>query len=529
MRRTHKSQTTMRIDILPEGRVQEEASSGGTAQAAERAAGPVPVSYNELLQCIYDGVLITDMEGTIVESNARAAELMRGDAASLAGQFIMQLVSGADTAVWSAIQQNLAENRYTLLEARVLRADRSTFPAEIAVNRLSIREGGLLCFFIRDITIRKQAQEALEDAVARLEAHDQSRMQFISNVSHELRTPLTSMIYAISNVLRGVVGPVSDAVRKYLEMLDGDCKRLLATVNDILDLRKIESQDLTLLKARVPFSRLVARSVESLGVRAQQKSITLRVQRAQPELFVDCDPQKMERVVLNIAGNAVKFTPDDGRVELRVSQDPMHQNFVRLEVTDTGIGIPPEALGRVMERYFTVGEQPSGSGLGLAIAKEIVALHGGSIDLRSPPPGQDHGTMVTVCLPRVESPTVLVVDDVPAVRDLMRDQLTHAGYRVITGADGSEALTIIRERMPSVVILDLGLPEVPGTDLLFQLKSDRATRRVPLIAVTGLAVGKDKEQVLKSFSVPLLTKPWSEDELLDRVEEAFLGRAARLK
>ncbi|MBN1556836.1 MAG: PAS domain S-box protein, partial [Lentisphaerae bacterium] len=215
--------------------------------------------YKQLLESIYDGVIITDRKGRIVDFNSRAIDFLLKHGDELAGMRVIDFISGAGDDLLAAIHRNLKEHRYTLIEGRCIRSDGTTFPAEIAVNRIALDEGGQLCFLIRDITVRKRAQEDLEEAISRLEAHDRARSQFVSNVSHELRTPLTSMIYAVSNMLRGVVGPLSDNARRYLEMLEGDCRRLLTTVNDILDLRKIESNTLVLERSRVPFGMLVGR------------------------------------------------------------------------------------------------------------------------------------------------------------------------------------------------------------------------------------------------------------------------------
>jgi CheY-like chemotaxis protein len=377
--------------------------------------------------------------------------------------------------------------------------------------------------------VRKQAQEALEDAVKRLEEHDQARMQFVSNVSHELRTPLTSMIYAVANMLRGVLGPISDPVRKYLTMLDGDSKRLLATVNDILDLRKIEIESLSLVRARVPFGRLVSRSLESLVVRTQQKGVELVINPGETGLFSDCDPRRMERVILNIVGNAVKFTPEGGSISVNVSRDMANEGCIRLEVRDTGIGIPPAALERVTERYFTVGNQPSGSGLGLAIVKEIVALHGGSIGIQSPVPGEENGTLVTVSLPSVAPPVILVAEPDAAAARKIGEQLTAAGYRVIRSSEDEDVGELLQQRQIHGAVVGLGMEGMAGTELILKMKSDRELKSIPLIAVGGAGLNKARQQILKSFSIPLLPRDWTETILLDLVEEAFLGPMATMK
>lgn len=479
--------------------------------------------YQRLLQSIYDAVLITDSSGIVRECNQRAIDFFRWPESELIGVAVPSLISGADDAVVGTIRKNLTEHRYTLIEGTCKRKDGTTFPSEIAVNRLDTDLEGRLCFFIRDVSVRKRAQDALEEAITKLEQHDRNRSQFISNVSHELRTPLTSMIYAITNMIRGVVGPLNNHAQKYLEMLLGDCRRLLATVNDILDMRKIENQTLTLAKARVPVGRLVTGSARSLEVQAEQKSIALSINTGHELWFVNCDAQKIERVILNLVGNAIKFTPEGGFVKVSVLADSEHAGSVRVIVEDDGIGIPPDALPRVTDRYFTVGDQPSGSGLGLAISKEIVAMHGGELTVESPPPGADKGTRIAFRLPIAQAPTVLIVDDDRTVSESLKLQISEHGYHVMTAASGGEALQRVHNEHPDIIILDMLLPDIEGSEVILRLKSDPSTVRIPVLVLTGAHIGQSKVDVLRNFGIPALSKPWDETELLDGIANAFLG------
>jgi len=482
--------------------------------------------YSKLLESVYDAVIVTDLKGRIVDFNRRAVDFFLCDGEELFGRKVLDLISGADEDLLKSIGRNLEEHRYTLIEAHCVRRDDSMFPAEIAVNKIDLDQESQLCFFVRDITVRKKAQDALEEAVEKLEEHDRRRSQFVSNVSHELRTPLTSMIYAVANLLRGVAGDLSQGVRRYIELLDGDCRRLLGTVNDILDLRKVEAGSLELAKARIPLKRLVVRTAEALRVQAEQKQQGLSIDPGTRSWFVDCDAHKMERVILNVIGNAVKFTPEDGNIEVSLAEDPSDGGRVVVSVKDSGIGIPAGALPKVTQRYFTVGEQVSGTGLGLAISKEIVELHGGSIGIESPPPGRERGTEVSISLPVAEAPTVLVADDDESVVSLLASQIAGQGYGVMTASDGREALEKLEKESPDVVVLDLVLPEIHGTEIILKMKSDKALMRLPVIAVTGASMDRAKAGILSSFSIPALSKPWDEAELLDRVESALLGSAA---
>lgn len=536
MNARNKSAQTMRIDVQPgfadelpgvvkthPVTVYESADTTFLTMKDRKSRG---VDYDRLLQSIYDAVLVTDTNGIIADYNARAVSLFEWGNNDVIGTNIFDSIMGAGNDLLATILKNLSDSRHTMLDAICLRGDGHLFPSEIAVNSMELDGVIHMCFFVRDVTVRKRAQEALEDAVARLEAHDRARTQFVSNVSHELRTPLTSMIYAVTNMLKGVVGPLPERVRKYLEMMDGDCKRLLGTVNDILDMRKMDDKTLALLKTKFPLAKLIERAVNSLRVQADQKKIVLTLDEGKDNWFVDCDPQKIERVILNIVGNACKFTGEGGSIHVYLENDPDNEGYVRCSVRDDGLGIPENMIEHVTERYFTVGEQAMGSGLGLALSKEIVELHGGGIGIASPPPGFDKGTIVSIILPRVDAPRIFVLDDEELITELMGKQLSHRGYRVLTANDPMTSLEVIEREKPDVVIMDMIMPLMHGADLIMKMKSEKSTMRVPIIVVTGGNVDSQKVEILNRFSIPALSKPWKEEDLLDKIAEAFLGKAA---
>jgi PAS domain S-box-containing protein len=522
---------TMRIDIDPAaapvaGRRLRRRTVARPADFSARRAGRAGrnTPYDKLLESVYDGVFITDRQGTILDFNARAAEFFQRDESGLLGRPLVDLISGADDGLIATIVGNLEKNRFTLIDARCTRADGASFPAEIAVNRMDLDAEGQLCFFVRDVTQRQQTLDALEAAVERLQAHDRARMEFVSNVSHELRTPLTSMIYAVGNMLRGVVGPLPDKAVHYLERLESDCRRLLATVNDILDLRQIENRTLALSRSRQPLGPLVQASVEALRVQADAKRQRLVYEPSPRECFALCDPQKIERVVINVVGNAVKFTPDEGEVRVRVDPEPGAPDRVAVSVTDNGIGIPAGAIERVTQRYFKVGDHPEGSGLGLAISREIVELHGGTLSLESPVPGSDRGTRVRVRLPAAPPPSVLVVTASPETGEPLARLLQARGYAVRTAATGAAAVAVCTGQEADLVLLDLNLPDVSGADLLLQVRDDKRCQRLPVIVLARDTLARPTADVLQRLGVPVLAVPWREADLLNRIAAALSGR-----
>ncbi len=506
-----------------------EDSSVTRLETALRAREP---AYGRLLESIYDGVFITDEEGVVLDFNSRGRNMFRLPETTGRGFAFLPFVVSADSGLLRQIHDNLHEHLYTIIDGRCRRADGTTFPAEIVVHRTqSVLLSGTavkkLLFFVRDVSRAKKTVEELAAANERLRAVDRSRLEFISNVSHELRTPVTSMIYDLHNLQRGIAGELSDELRGHLERMEGDCRRLLGTVNDILDLRKIDSGSLTLATRRVPLSRLVRGCAETLRVQAEAKGQTLLVDAPDAGTFCDCDVEKMERVGINILGNAVKFTPEGGAVRLSVRPGPASSDGksgpIVITCDDTGIGIPPEALQRVGERYFRVGEQVSGTGLGLAISKEVVRLHGGSLTVESPVPGTDRGTRVTVRIPASEAPLVLVVDDEPPVLELLAEDLKDLGYRVLAAGSVAEARRVAEGKDVAAVVLDINLPDEKGTGIILSFRSDPSRARLPIVAVSGADPERMVQDILRRFHIPLLKKPWRPEDIGARIASALYG------
>lgn len=533
----HEASQTMRIDLSPKDlqrpivshRVKRRDPTGldTTFSAKRRDRLDRNTPYDLLLESVYDGVLITDRKGRIIDFNDRAADFFLAGETYLLGLPVWELLSGADNTLAETIQANLQNHKYALIEALCFRSDGTSFPTEIAVNRLDLDETGhQLCFFVRDTTIRKRAQAALEDAVERLQAHDRARMEFVSNVSHELRTPLTSMIYAVNNMLRGVVGPLPEKAVRYLERLDSDCKRLLTTVNDILDLRQIETQTLTLSKSRITCAALIHTGVETLRVQADAKRIRMKIELPLYELFCTCDVQKMERVMINVLGNAVKFiSGESGQITVRLECDPESPGQALITVSDTGVGISAQALSRITQRYFRVGEHVTGSGLGLSISREIVDLHGGSLRVASPVPGTDHGTAVSIRLPLAEPPMVVVYSQTEGVAQPAEQQLTQHGYRTRRATTAEEAFHLCATHEGDMLLYECACVPNPNFELLLKLRNDGQTQQMPALVLSHKVISKPCHEMLLHLGIPVLTIPWKQSDLADRLFTAFSGRS----
>jgi len=484
--------------------------------------------YRLLLDSIYDAVLIATFSGRIVDTNPRAMEFLLYDRAELCALNVMDVVVGADSKLLSSIVENLADRKYTLVSAFCTRKDGSRFPVEVAISGIVGEGENKLCCSIRDLTVRAQAERALKEALQRLEERDRARLLLVSNVSHELRTPVTSMTYEISNLLKGTAGPVPDSIKPHLERFQRDSRRLLITANEILDLETIEARTITLSRRKTSLDRLLARSIDALSLHARHKGLELVLKSTVGRIFIDCDALKMDRVLQNIIGNAIKYTQGGGRIEVLAETDTGRYKSVVVKVVDTGIGIPAHSLRNVMERYYRVGSQAEGAGLGLSIAREIVELHGGKIDIRSPPAGRTRGTMVSVSLQVTEAPTCLIVSKDASVVEELRKQLGSCGYLVETAGAAKEAFERIGQKQgPDALIVDLALQDMDGIQMVAEMRADDFMRKVPVLMATRLAPEESKREVLRNLSVRLFSGSWTESDLLDGLDDALVSARAR--
>jgi signal transduction histidine kinase len=252
---------------------------------------------------------------------------------------------------------------------------------------------------IENFLLRQEELEhrVLEAELLKLRELDRLKSEFVSHVSHELRTPLTAIKGALDNMLDGLTGDLNEKQTRYLQRMKGNTDHLVRLIDEILDLSRIEAGRITLNPRPVSLPRLITETCDSLRPLAALKSIDLAVE-APAELIVTADRDRLIQILLNLAGNALKFTPAGGRVRIAAA---LADAGVQIAVSDTGIGMDPKDQARIFERFYRVPgasrERPEGTGLGLTIAKNLVELHGGAIAVESAPGA---GTTFTVTLPQ---------------------------------------------------------------------------------------------------------------------------------
>ncbi|MFY9529029.1 MAG: response regulator [Candidatus Acidiferrales bacterium] len=418
-----------------------------------------------------------------------------------------------------------SERRHRCKDGRVIQVAVSSHLAELKGRRVAV-------VVAEDITERKRTEEALVRAKEEAERATHLKDQFLSTMSHELRTPLNAILGFSELLSDERYGSLNERQGRYIGHIHTSGRHLLRLINDILDLSKIEAGRFELAIESVRLDYAFDEIMSAMGPLAEKKSQTL-FQHAEPGLSLRADATRLKQALMNLVGNAIKFTPQGGRVELTARRVDRQ---VRIEVSDTGPGIPPEEQKRIFEAFYRLrrpGEATEGTGLGLAITQRLIELHGGQLGLESQ---LDRGSCFYFSLPVAEEvldplirgtearqlgskpPRVLVIDDDPAARQLIDLQLTSAGYEVARCDQPQHAVKMAAELQPNAITLDLLMRPTNGWEVLSQLKSDSRTGNIPVIVVTildqpavGAILGADE----------YLVKPVEKAGLLAAVERCL--------
>jgi signal transduction histidine kinase len=410
---------------------------------------------------------------------------------------------------------------------------------------------------------RKRQLEAANGELAqlndRLTELDTLKSQLFANVSHELRTPLTLILGPVERLL--ATAPADQ--RRDLETIRRNAQLLQRHVDDLLDVARLEAGRLELRRTRVDLSQIVRLTADYFAATTEARQMSLQLDLP-PVQDIQADADQLQRVLINLVGNAVKFTPDGGvvRVSLRVIGDE-----VLLEVEDSGPGVPESQREAIFERFRQVEggatRRFGGTGLGLAIARELVTLHGGTIQVATSPLG---GARFTVTLPvghpetlpasepsqpprlgeaeapgrstapalapvpaAVEldgQPHVLVVEDNVEVRQFLAETLA-AEYRVTTAADGAEGVRQALDLRPDLIVSDVMMPGVSGDQLVTELRRHAELEQTPIVMLTARADADLRLQILRGGAQDYLLKPFSAAELLARLHNLSVTQRAR--
>lgn len=405
---------------------------------------------------------------------------------------------------------------------------------------------GVLGFNI-DITSGKQAAQAIVKAYEELRQLDQLKNDFLSNVSHELRSPLVT-IRGYIELLQSRKSTDPEIVRGWLNTAHNSVKRLGTIINDLFDISRLQSGNLKFNFERIDLTYELNQAIKEFGPRCDAKNIELSLDVADNLSPIEADAGKLRSVILNLLDNAIKFSENQGKVQITARADSKNE-FVQVSVSDTGIGIPQTYLDQIFDKFFQIDSSSTraheGSGIGLSLARDIVESHGGRIwvtselgvgstfhftvpiskdtvrlELRTA--GADQQQVTSSSTPGKKPKLVLIEDD-ESIRMLVKTAFGDF-FDITTAANGEEGLGHLAEFSPEIVLLDLAMPDISGFDVCRKIRADQRHDDTRVIIFSARSSDKEKQLARECGADDFIEKPISLENLEERLISASKSR-----
>jgi PAS domain S-box-containing protein len=519
----------------------------------EKALRESEEKYRTLVDKANEAIYIAQ-DGVLVFANPRMSDLVGVSAERLEGRFLTDFIFPADMEVARTNHEKwLAGGEIDVYDFRMIGADDRTIWVSLSASLIHWNGRPATLNLMSDITERKRAEEelaqtnrALEEATGRAESANQAKSEFLANMSHEIRTPMNGVI-GMTGLLLDT--DLDDDQRRYAEIVRTSGESLLTLLNDILDFSKIEAGKLELETLDFDVRALLDDFAALLALRAQDKGLEF-ICAAAPDVPANLcgDPGRLRQILINLAGNAVKFT-HQGEIAVRagVESETETEVVLRFSVKDTGIGVPV-AKRELMFQKFTQADasttrQYGGTGLGLAISKQLVEMMGGEIGLVSEEGrgsefwftarfGKQAGRERNVTQPaQISGVHILVVDDSPTNREILSAQLNAWGTRSEETSNGPDALLALARARDAgdpfaAVILDMQMPGMDGEDLARAIKSDETLAQTVLVLMTSIGNRGDARHMADLGFAAYLVKPARQSDLFDCLAAVLAGAAA---
>jgi PAS domain S-box-containing protein len=488
-----------------------------------------------ILNATAEGIFGLDPAGATLFANPAAVKLLQSEPDQIVSRNLHSLLHGNRPGGLSAcagqcgILRALASSSLTTAQDMLFHADGSTTPIEFSASPMLEYERNVgTVFSLRDISQR--------------EALDRLKDEFVSTVSHELRTPLTSIRGALGLLSTGRMGEMGPKAMDLLRIALNNTDRLVRLINDVLDLERMQSGSVKLEFKTVDLCDLIGQSVETM--RPMAESAGVHIQSSAERCYCQVDADRILQVFTNLFSNAIKFSPPGSTVTLSLSPG---DEILSVAVSDQGRGIPDQNLETIFDRFQQVdasdSRQKGGTGLGLAICRTILQQHGGRIWAEK---NQPIGTTFRMVIPRSQVPntqamlepkhdhlpllqqTILVCDDDPIARTLVRHHLQQQGYQVLEAESGEQALAMARQPNIDAILLDLFMPGMNGWETLQKLKSDPATSAIPVVILSVFSSrqfhGGEDMQDIQGW----VNKPFNQHSLLSGLGPALKPEMAHI-
>ena len=486
-----------------------------------------------------DSIFWIGSDGRILFVNVAACRMLGYDAEALQEMLIHDIDPSSSSDLWPEHWEEVRRCQSVTQEGHYRTSKGRIFPAEITFNYVEYNGKAYQFAFARDITDRKRHEAELIRARREAEEMSQLRSAFLSNISHEVRTPLSSII-GFANILSN---EVPERHRKFINFIERSGKRLLDSINSILNLSMLESGTIRLNREVINVSNEVQEKVQMMRPLAEEKGLSIETVMATSDVQVLLDRVCMDRILTNLLSNAIKFT-DEGQVTVEVRSMKEH---IEIRVADTGKGISQQFLPHLFDEFKQESSGASrsheGIGLGLSITKRMVDLLGGHISVESE---QRRGSLFIVTFPKVITPEkeprelrlheerpperkasqklrVLTLEDNADMLLLLKHYLGSV-YEVVTASEEEDALRHARERPFDLVLMDINLGrDRTGVEVMKDLRLMDGYEKVPVVAVTAYALPGDRERFLEEGFDEYIGKPFTKQQLL-KVLEGVLAK-----
>lgn len=486
------------------------------------------------------GIVVTTGDGTLVRANRAFTEMIGFSESDLLDRSLDDLLhperlndrAHRDRVMGGEISTYRIQQEY-------LRRDGEAIWADIVWSTLIEDEQVFLVGLVQDVTTQRDAEDALRRANDELRRANEAKSVFLARMSHELRTPLSAILISAEMLTTPAYGARTDEMLTQLggRILQGG-RHLLGLIDDLLDLTRIETGRLNISPVPMSAAGLIIELEGGLGPHARRKRVRLELPDGD-DVTLLADPLRIRQVFLNLIGNAIKFTDAGGSVWVGVSQ---RRGTATFTVTDTGPGIAPEDIARIFEPFEQATPSAEGAGLGLAIAKQIVQMHGGTIEVES---SLGTGTTFKVALPLAstavpadgsdESPVpsaprrdgrILLVEDDEDIAALMQNVLRTAGFEPAHAATAGAAVQTARAFRPDLVLLDIGLGTESGLAIVEALRDWPGGEHTPILALSAFAMPDEIRRAREAGCDDYLVKPISGRDIVACIDQWIAMRDA---